>query len=348
MPLTLVQTASKSPIVPLTRATGFGPLPKLLVEWESERALHKAFHSEGLSLSVLDNPHLYLPLPSMMGVFQHAARSVGRRDFGLRVGEMMPDYSFGLWSKYCMQAPSLQEAMRRARESVRFHQTEARFGIRREGRFAVWCYWHPCLGHGSHHSDHVIYPLLYSIRHFLGPRWSPAWFEVDYARDQDAHVLESTLPAPVRFDRPAVGMAIPIEDLSRIGPPRNVAKQITLLDVEAEDVREKCDEPLRSIMAIATLRLMDGRTDIDGAAELAGVSVRTLQRFLNRDGLNYRRLVELVRLNRAQSLLKDTDLSITQVALTLGYSEHANFTRAFSRWTGQSPQKFRRQAPPTS
>ncbi|GFO81586.1 AraC family transcriptional regulator [Methyloceanibacter sp.] len=344
MALDFVRTKPASSIVPLTRTIGFGPLPEMLVEWESERALHNAFQSEGLSLAILDDPKLYVPLPAMMAVFQRAARSVGRRDFGLRVGERMQQDGFGLWVQYSMQAPTLREGIERAGKTVRFHQSGAKFGLHREGQYAVWRYWHPCQGHGVHHTDHVIYPMLASVRYFLGADWTPAWFEVDYRRDADAHIIEQALPAPVRYGRPAMGMAIPIEYLVREGPPRNSSRRITLIDVKAEDIRENCDEPLRSILAIATLRLMDGRTDIDGAAQMAGISVRTLQRVLSRDGLNYRGLVEQVRLNRAQALLKDTDLTITQVALTLGYSEHANFTRAFSRWTGLSPLHFRRRS----
>ena len=164
-----------------------------------------------------------------------------------------------------------------------------------------------------------------------------------FPADADAHIIENALSAPVRYEQPAMGFAIPIDCLSREAPRQNSSRAVTLFDVKAEDVRENYDEPLRSILAIATLRLLDGRTDIDGAAQMAGISVRTLQRVLNRDGLNYRRLVELVRLSRAQALLRDTNLTITEVALTLGYSEHANFTRAFSRWTGQSPLHFRQR-----
>jgi AraC-like DNA-binding protein len=38
------------------------------------------------------------------------------------------------------------------------------------------------------------------------------------------------------------------------------------------------------------------------------------------------------------------DLSIAEIALRLGYAEHSNFTRAFLRWSGVSPQQYRAKA----
>lgn len=182
--------------------------------------------------------------------------------------------------------------------------------------------------------------MLNLIRLYLGTGWTPSWIELDYPRDTDAAIVEPLMPAPIRFGQPAVGIAIPIALVSKrcLQPAE---KQITALDVEIEDVLPVTHEPLRSIFAISVLRLMDGRTDIGGTAAMAGISVRTLQRYLNREGLSYRDLVERVRLTRARALLEHTDLTITEVALMLGYSEHANFTRAFSRTAGLSPAQFR-------
>jgi AraC-like DNA-binding protein len=41
-------------------------------------------------------------------------------------------------------------------------------------------------------------------------------------------------------------------------------------------------------------------------------------------------------------LLRSSDLSIETVAERVGYSDVANFTRAFRRWTGSTPAAYRR------
>jgi AraC-like DNA-binding protein len=47
--------------------------------------------------------------------------------------------------------------------------------------------------------------------------------------------------------------------------------------------------------------------------------------------------------SEAQRMLGDPDRRVIDVALDLGYSDHAHFTRAFERWTGIPPREFRRR-----
>lgn len=72
------------------------------------------------------------------------------------------------------------------------------------------------------------------------------------------------------------------------------------------------------------------------------VSVRTLRRRLQDEGVTYIGLCNEVRQAMAEQMLAMPRLPIEQIAERLGYSESASFTHAFKRWTGQTPQSFRR------
>jgi AraC-like DNA-binding protein len=71
------------------------------------------------------------------------------------------------------------------------------------------------------------------------------------------------------------------------------------------------------------------------------MSVRTLQRRLAEAGVSHQMLVAQARLATAAAVLERTDAKVLDLALDLGYSDHANFTRAFRRWTGYAPREFR-------
>ena len=76
---------------------------------------------------------------------------------------------------------------------------------------------------------------------------------------------------------------------------------------------------------------------------MAGMGVRTLQRKLSVKGLVYSDLVDRVRFQNARKHLAENELKIAEISHALGYSDPANFTHAFSRWSGISPSLYRTQ-----
>lgn len=81
---------------------------------------------------------------------------------------------------------------------------------------------------------------------------------------------------------------------------------------------------------------------IESVAELLHMSDRTLKRQLAAEGTSFSTLVDEVRYRHATSLLSRTDYSLEQIADELGYSDVANFSRAFKRWSGRSPSNWRK------
>ena len=67
---------------------------------------------------------------------------------------------------------------------------------------------------------------------------------------------------------------------------------------------------------------------------------RTLERHLSYQGTTFREISRQVQLQASQRLLK-TGASVSDVAKTLGFSEIAAFTRAFRRWSGETPSSWK-------
>jgi AraC-like DNA-binding protein len=97
-----------------------------------------------------------------------------------------------------------------------------------------------------------------------------------------------------------------------------------------------------AVRQIVTMLLSEGYPDIHLVAGMVRISVRTLQRRLQDEGLTFARVVAKARFDEAQRMLEDPARKVIDVALDLGYSDPAHFTRAFERWTGLAPREFRR------
>jgi AraC-like DNA-binding protein len=80
---------------------------------------------------------------------------------------------------------------------------------------------------------------------------------------------------------------------------------------------------------------------VEQAAELAGISARTLQRRLSAEGLSYSALVDQVMFDIASELLLETDMKVIEVAREVGCDDPSHFSRAFRRLSGLAPRRFR-------
>ena len=89
--------------------------------------------------------------------------------------------------------------------------------------------------------------------------------------------------------------------------------------------------------------LSSGVPGIAEVAQTAGLSVRTLQRRLGEQGTTYNKLVDDLRYDLSLQYLEASNVSVSEIAFLLGYSEASAFDRAFRRRTGVSPMEFRRR-----
>jgi AraC-like DNA-binding protein len=70
----------------------------------------------------------------------------------------------------------------------------------------------------------------------------------------------------------------------------------------------------------------------------------TLRRRLRSEGQSFASIKEEIRSTLAQSLLRESDLSVADIACEVGFTEPSAFHRAFRKWTGASPAAFRRDS----
>ncbi len=176
------------------------------------------------------------------------------------------------------------------------------------------------------------------------PRFPLARIESSLKRPRNWESCEDILGAQVEFGaeqtrwvfRPGAG--------NLLLPMASPLLEQTYTDLCSKLVQAGTDQD--EFVRKVTDRLVRSGRGFPSAIEVAdqiGVSERTLHRKLKAQGTSFKELIEGIRRNRATELLNKSTLPIERIAEMLGYAETASFSRAFKRWEGCSPLKFRQR-----
>lgn len=164
-----------------------------------------------------------------------------------------------------------------------------------------------------------------------------------HAARGDASVFAEHFGCPVHFrsDRDAVLIdPASLEIANKVGDATIAQFFDRHLETELAAIEDQ-DGLDRHVRNAVAERLSEGVPSLTDVAAVLGMSGRTLQRRLSDLGLSFQSLVDHARRDLSQTLLKETDYSLAEIAFLTGFSEQSGFTRAFKRWSGQTPRSFR-------
>lgn len=90
-------------------------------------------------------------------------------------------------------------------------------------------------------------------------------------------------------------------------------------------------------------RLQEGEPSLAEAAEQYHLSPRSLQRRLQQEQLSFQQVLDNTRRALVERHLRTPGMTVTQLAFLLGFSDTSSFSRAFRKWYGVSPSRYRNQ-----
>jgi AraC-like DNA-binding protein len=163
-----------------------------------------------------------------------------------------------------------------------------------------------------------------------------------YEGINNKELFESILKCDVEFNQLHNEISIPI-DISK-------EKLISANSAVHIIYEEQCERLLRDLNKIenfsaATRRILlqagDDFPDIKEVAYKLHISESTLRRRLKEESSSYRKICDEVRDILAKKYLTTTNLTISDIAMLLNYSEAASFRRAFIRWNKLTPNDYR-------
>jgi AraC-like DNA-binding protein len=163
-----------------------------------------------------------------------------------------------------------------------------------------------------------------------------------YPAPSYADEYERILQLPIRFDAGEDGVLFPISMMDGLNPTADAALR-QLLEQYAADQLAKIPTSARfsqRVRACILYTLPLGNLTADSVAAEFNMSNRTLRRRLQEETTSYQEILDDVRAELARHYLTKERRDIDEVAFRLGFSDPSAFTKAFRRWTGQTPADF--------
>lgn len=293
----------------------------------------------------LRDPGARLPLQDFVDIVRRAIKLSGAPWLGWDFGATLTLSSHGFLGYAAMSSETLRDAVELAVKFFRTRTTVVDLQLKVEGDTAI-------LQLDELVALHDIQPFvvesLFSSFHFMGLKLLgevPMDGELRFAFPEPDYYqrMKQLIPVPVLFDCAYNQMRFPASRLDqrlRFADPR-LAK---MAEAQCEQEMANIKSPPKLLNQVRRIILaQSGRfPSVDEAASDLHMSSRTLKRKLQQLGTSYQTILDDLRKGLAVEYLTQTEITVDDIAVQLGYSDASNFARAFRRWTGRSPSDYRR------
>lgn len=305
--------------------------------------LEPTLRSVGLSSSIFNNPETLIPYAAAGELFRHVARRSGCEHVGLLVGMAQPD--MGLPGFLMQHAPTARVGLETFVASHNRVDTGAVVGLKEDADIATLSYSVTAMSVSVDQICDAAVAIGFGIlkrviQNFEPieirlPRRAPsnlAPYRTFFSKGQlkfNAHEAaidfpSATLDAPVRNADPVLYRFLQnLLAQNPAGPELSMAEQIR-----------------RILPNLIRHKQVNSAT----IAQMFGVHPRTIARRLAEEDVTLHELIQEARFEITQQLLSATNLSLTEIAAGLHYSDASAFTRAFRRKFGRSPSSWRKES----
>jgi AraC-like DNA-binding protein len=311
-------------------------------------SVEEALRATGLAVRELRSPSTQVSLNQVVEVYRNALRISKAPHFAFQTGLKSHVSAYGMYGFAILSSMNFRETMQFA---LRYHQlatplVKLRFS---EGNdLATWAFDpapHPSINarlyrfivevqFGVHLSLH---------RDIMGSAFKPRRLFVRFDPPEPEARYAAALGCPVVFRQPENRFEY---DASWLNGAPQFGNEITYSSVLAlcDDLKDQ----LRHRIGVAgkvrefLLATLGRHKNSNDVAAHFDTPVRTLRRKLSDENTSFRELLDQLRAEVATKYLRDTEMTIDDIAHALGFSETANFRHAFRRWKQTSPQEFRR------
>ena len=339
--------AQQSPADQATRSEAFvrvAPLmsaPAILREFDC--SAKKILGEAGLKLYQFKDPDTKISFLAGSKMLACCVAATGCQHFGLLMGERAGSSSLGLAGFILRFAPSVGAALQALLRHLELHDTGGVPVLTTRGEVSSLGY--AIYLQGAEAADQI-YDLSIAIccnimRDLCGQNWNPAQVLLARQCPADLAPYKHFFRAPLHFDADQNAVVFPTRLLNH---PLTSADPALFRHLEKEANELHDNHPLNmteSVQRLLRQSLANGHFTASDIARQLDMQERTLHRRLEKEGTSFRRELEGIRYEVARQLLSKSQAPLSGITNALGYAEPSTFIRAFKRWSGTTPARWR-------
>ena len=304
----------------------------------------ECFGNTGVTREFLQDPKSRLPYEVCDQVYSCLHRVIDDPCAGLNVAGFWHPSTFGVLGYAMLSSHSIRESLMRLERYQKAVASESRLTVTEtaQGLVLQQHYMRYQTGEFPIVVDSALVTFLHICRFNYGDVLDPVEVNLMREKPEQAGRYYAAFRCPVNFSQPVNNLVLPIEAVDRPIPSANL-KLAQMHDRVLQEYLAEQDrgDLITRVRESIIQQLPSGDANKDQVAADLLMSSRTLQRRLSEEGTNFAEVLNDTRKELAQQYIEDDSLPIKEISYLLGFSEAANFTRAYKRWTGMTPTGVR-------
>ena len=303
----------------------------------------------GLSRPALEDPDTRLPAVTVLTIWNAMRERAGDPALQLVAPTSLPFGGYRVIDYLVGASSTVGEGIQRFAQFFRLIADAVRLTIDQDARH--YCLTLTMVDGGpvpSVYVDYVFAALVSRIRMRINTDLQVARVELRVPEPENVAPYQTAFRAPVCFGAGADRLCFTPAEWNAPIPGADAALA-QLLEEHARMLAQRVPVATSIFSTEVQKKIAAAPTESGSAAAIAralNMSVRTLQRKLVETGTTFRQVSDTVRGQLAEQYLADSHVSIAEVAFLLGFSDQSSFNRAFRRWTGESPGRWRERLAP--
>lgn len=331
----------------MSELTKLARVPLMLLDYGARRGLNRdeLMHASSLSPGIFDDPDSRVRLASVVELWRVMIERIEDPSFGLHEGRRTTAKSLGLVGYAMYYSENLFDALRCLSRYYRILSEAVRFAVSREEAQTTLIFnKHPSLVALRHPLEAAAAATVAVTSELTCKNLVPQAVSFPFPGRLEAHEYQRVLGVSPAFDSDVMMIVFDNDamDLPVVASDPTLKGYLTeLADHTIRSLREPDNDFEQQVRETLWAMLPHGKPDLWRTAERMSLSARTLQRRLRAEGSSFSRVLENLRRDLSEQLLSNPELSVSEVAFLLGYSEPSAFQRAFRRWRGMSPRSYK-------